>query len=56
VRKLEIAPSEFWQMSPRHFRWLLETLEPPEKPGLTDEERDILKSMYAKAKKEAGVA
>lgn len=27
--RLNIAPSEFWKMRPRHFWYMFETLEPP---------------------------
>lgn len=27
VGRLGIAPSEFWNMPPRHFWWLVETME-----------------------------
>jgi hypothetical protein len=40
VRRLEIAPSEFWGMAPRHFWYLVETLTPPDLGGPNLSEAD----------------
>jgi hypothetical protein len=46
VKQFQIAPSEFWAMPPRHFWWLVETLQPKKTgggKGLSEEtKRDIL--------------
>jgi hypothetical protein len=44
VRSLNIAPSEFWNMVPRHFWYLVETLQPPKGAGprFSEAERDEL--------------
>jgi hypothetical protein len=47
VTKLDIAPSEFWQMRPRHFWWLIEAATKTEtKRGMSEAEaRDLLEWM-----------
>lgn len=42
-----MAPSEFWNMRPRHFWWLLETLKPKDtKRGMSETEaRELLEWM-----------
>jgi hypothetical protein len=40
VTRLSVPPSEFWRMEPDHFWWLVETLSPPPKQGLSKAERE----------------
>ncbi|NBW12556.1 MAG: hypothetical protein EBR82_31475 [Caulobacteraceae bacterium] len=55
VARLRIAPSEFWRMPPRHFWWLLETLEEGTKPepggSLGADEKAQLMHMLREARK-----
>ena len=37
MTKFGIAPPDFWTMTPQHFWWLVETLDPPEGPAGLDE-------------------
>lgn len=52
VRQLSVAPSEFWRMPPDQFWWLVETLSPPPKQGLSKAEIKDLKAMLAEAERE----
>jgi hypothetical protein len=54
---MEIAPSEFWNMEPRHFWWLFEAMIEEQKRAaraageLTDEDREDLYQGLMKAKR-----
>lgn len=50
VRKLEIAPSEFWNMAPDHFWWLVETLDQGAEAKRTVRDVEPLKELLRQAK------
>jgi hypothetical protein len=52
VTRLSVPPSEFWRMEPDHFWWLVETLSPPPKQGLSKAEIKDLTAMLAEAERE----
>lgn len=39
-------------MEPDHFWWLVETLSPPPKPGLSEADEQTLREMLAEAERE----
>lgn len=45
VRTFGLAPSEFWQMDPAHFWWLVETLEGGSGSGLSEADLDDLRAL-----------
>lgn len=47
-----IAPSEFWQMPPEHFWWLVEASTAEAKPAgsINDDEKDELMILLARAR------
>jgi hypothetical protein len=52
VNKLNVAPSEFWAMRPRHFWWLVEAAIPEREPGrLPRRDRDAMLAALHEAKK-----
>jgi len=54
VTKFGIAPPDFWAMPPRHFWWLVETLDPPGTGrGLSEaDRRDIAEALKGNPKGE----
>ena len=50
VTRLEIAPSEFWRMVPRHFWWLMETLK-AKGPSLTGGEITEMRALLELAER-----
>ncbi|MGL4296693.1 MAG: hypothetical protein ACRCTG_13330 [Aestuariivirga sp.] len=39
VTKFGVRPPDFWTMPPKHFWWLVETLDPPSSRGLDEADR-----------------
>ena len=54
VNKLNVAPSEFWRMKPRHFWWLVEAAMPKREMGrIKKTDRDAMLTILHEAKKKA---